>query len=1516
MVASHIAPNSCVAAATYKGVTEASSTEYDAVIDNGNCALGMFGKSSDTTLPLCISCKKGKIGLYGKITIDIDGTNTDFIVVRNCIDVENVLAKQYDGIGAVTSVYAHTATLPTDPPIPTIFADYYPYDTCLNGDHLFYFTEPTTTSYGPIYTATPESATEASHYKCLSKDVYNSANFIDNCQVHIYKFAAHQTSPLDLTQLHSDQSSLISCMACKPGYTLGTPGTAAAPGEPLGASCIKIDNCDMDSTENTLMNGCAKCEDGYGYFGKSLNMYRGSCLSMQAHPNCKYVEVNSSNICVLCNEGYEIDTSGNCSLISPNGQDDNCELGSTDKMILLSGFSATDAKNTRGTLELLAIVAKQNAVNESCAQCKDGYELFRLKNEDPRCYEGTNISIDANCAYYAIQDNSPCDKCKEGYVVNLNDNSCLKVSDSLNGVLENCESVNTAGAVAASAHCTTCMSDYSFDTSEVPYKKGCVENSACLLKTSNVCQQCKKGYKINPANSLCEQLNADSECYLYDKHGICIMCRENGLWPLEVKNLNGDPEYKCVEPWYENDSTNTVALNSSWNSRVSFSGSTLLTTCVKESYQAALRSFYSNYEVSTFDAPASQIPKQACARNPYPDRNCKTFSSADQCSECHDGYYIDDFGRCIEGTLPNCLKYKSEKECSQCTDNYFVEKATSFSSVSDIIAPCAIRTVTNCKVYNPHVDQCLECFITEYLDTSTDNELACTARTKTVCDVFNPVDDTCLVCSPGFYMAEGECKVIEISGCSIYDPVSSSCLGCLPQYYASNNCADLTDAPDGCFICLAHSSFNCKVYHELVDECVVCDDGYYNDGGVCKQVTLDGCRLYKSNVNECVKCMQGYTLNNNTGQCSVNNALHCAVFDDTADVCLKCDLSAYMNSDKKCVGYEVAINCHLFHPQADECVTCRDGFYLSSGTCHAHSNSACNTFSMTADECTSCLPGFYLSSNTCVPNRALNCLTFSTSENKCTSCNENSYMDLADGSCKVYSVSNCSMNHPFNNLCVACENGYYLSEGQCILYSAMNCAGFSLYSDNCVSCRPGNYLSLSDGSCKKYTKENCSGYLSNDDKCSGCISGFYLANGFCKVYTVENCLRFDAGADQCLGCQPGHFYERGDCKVQDIDGCHTHSSSSNSCVQCVPGYYLEYGLCFEYTVEYCKTYEDDKDRCEECLSSFEGDDDVVYSVYEDQMNEECKLATPVEHCSSYSTTMDKCQSCELGYYLEDNTCVLNPTGIPNCSVYGDSDLCLVCDSGYYLSENNCFSPTEEIPHCVLYSSNDCCSLCETNFALSADFKCAPKVELSCNKSKNPTNCESCHPNWVLKLNENGNMVCVESGINDCFEAVESGEGFSCNKCQSGYFLASPTECQWPEVLVSNCQEYAGHGICVMCQPGHILSKDGTECTTNVSDAGQNCSVGRFYPKPQCSRCDGDFYFNEEGVCKSCSPEVVNCAVCNISNLSQCLICQMGYYMDESMQCQEYPPEPPIVISVAIQNISVFILVAFMLIKTD
>lgn len=1516
MVASHITSHSCVALADYKAVTGASSTEYDAVIDNGDCALGVFAKTDDNTLPYCISCKKGKIGLFGRISITVNSTPTNFNAIRNCISVSHVLAKRYDGIGASTSIYKPTTAISATP-INPILADYYPYDTCLNNDHLFYFVEAETNTYSPIFTPSPDTAVEASHYKCLSKKVYHSANFIDNCQVHIFKFAAHKTDALDISALLSDVSSDISCLACKPGYILGDLGTSASKDEPTGGSCHKIENCDTDPIENILMNGCAKCKDGFGYFGEKYNMYRGECALMTEYPNCYYVDINSgTKTCSLCNEGYEISNSGICTLIEPNTEDANCEIGSTTKMAHLENFSDNDAFNARGGLEIFAVAAKRFAANESCAQCKDGYQLFRLKNEDPRCFEGKNLTIDSNCAYYVIGDNTPCDKCKDGYVINLNDNSCLKVSDSEFGILENCESVNTSGAVALSAHCTTCMSGYSFDTNSAPYMRGCVKNSGCLAKNNNICEQCKKGYKLNPTNSMCEQLSEDSECYLYDKYGICIMCREDGLWPLEVQAPNGKPEYKCVEPWYENDSTNTTNLNRTWNSRISFSGSTLALTCVKESYQVALQSFYSNYEVSSFEAPDSQIPKQACARNPFPDRNCKVFSSAQKCSECYDGFFVDNLGRCIEGAIIGCLSYKSRQECSLCSEDYFIDRTTSFSAVTDMVAICSVRTVTNCKVFNPDLDQCIECFVEEYLDTSTDNELSCADRTNLTCDVFNPVADECLVCSSGYYMSSGECKPIEVVGCSIYDPNSNACLACLSQFYVSNNCADVTDAADGCFICLPHTSFNCKVYHELKDECVVCDDGYYNDNGVCKQLTIEGCHLYKPNLNECLRCMSGYTLNKNTGLCSVHTAKHCSVFDSTADSCLKCDLSSYKNSDGKCMGYELAINCNLYHPQADECITCKAGFYLSSGTCHAYSNSACNTYSMTADECTSCLPGFYLESNTCTPNRALNCMTFSTLENKCTSCNENSYMDLTDGSCKVYSVSNCSMNHPFNNLCVACENGYYLSDGVCKLYSAMNCAGFSLYSDNCVSCRPGNYLSLSDGSCKKYTKENCSGYLSNDDKCSGCISGFYLANGSCNVYTVDNCLRFDTGADKCLGCQPGHFYEKGDCKTQDIDGCHTYSTTSNSCVQCVPNHYLEYGLCFEYTAMYCADYENDKDKCDGCLSSYENDDDEVFSVYHDQLNQECKLSTPVEFCDSYSTTNDQCNSCEIGYFLENDMCVKNPTGIPNCLIYGDIDLCLVCENEYFLSENNCFSPTEEIPHCLQYSSNDCCSLCDSGFALSADFKCAPTIELSCAKWKNPSNCESCDVNEVLKLNENNNMVCVSSNINNCFEAVENGDSFTCNKCQSGYFASTPTECQWPEVLVNNCQEYAGHGICILCQPGHILSKDGTECTTNVSDAGQNCSVGRFYPKPQCSRCEGDYYFNEEGVCKSCSPEVVNCSVCNISNLSQCMICQMGYYMDETMQCIEYPPEPPIEIGITIKNISVLFLVTFMLIKTD
>ena len=52
-------------------------------------------------------------------------------------------------------------------------------------------------------------------------------------------------------------SQPIKCLSCQPGYSGSNFGSTTF--HLMPGKCSLIENCDMDSSENTMMNACKKC---------------------------------------------------------------------------------------------------------------------------------------------------------------------------------------------------------------------------------------------------------------------------------------------------------------------------------------------------------------------------------------------------------------------------------------------------------------------------------------------------------------------------------------------------------------------------------------------------------------------------------------------------------------------------------------------------------------------------------------------------------------------------------------------------------------------------------------------------------------------------------------------------------------------------------------------------------------------------------------------------------------------------------------------------------------------------------------------------------------------------------------------------------------------------------------------------------------------------------------------------------------------------------------------------------
>ena len=103
-----------------------------------------------------------------------------------------------------------------------------------------------------------------------------------------------------------------------------------------------------------------------------------------------------------------------------------------------------------------------------------------------------------------------------------------------------------------------------------------------------------------------------------------------------------------------------------------------------------------------------------------------------------------------------------------------------------------------------------------------------------------------------------ECKV-PYYNTGYYSCPSNKCLICVNKelkIFSECDNSEICSLMEGCLNCITN------------EECVICGQGYYLLGGICKKC-IDGCSVC-SNNNTCDYCMSGYELNSDN-QCIFTN---------------------------------------------------------------------------------------------------------------------------------------------------------------------------------------------------------------------------------------------------------------------------------------------------------------------------------------------------------------------------------------------------------------------------------------------------------------------------------------------------------------------------------------------------------------------------------------------------------------------------------------------------------------------
>ena len=265
----------------------------------------------------------------------------------------------------------------------------------------------------------------------------------------------------------------------------------------------------------------------------------------------------------------------------------------------------------------------------------------------------------------------------------------------------------------------------------------------------------------------------------------------------------------------------------------------------------------------------------------YSHQECFEYS----CDECES----PEYGKCtkcrsdftlIDGTCP-CF----DSSCALCTTGlaglHICEQCKEGYLLSNNDCNCNINNCEQCAI-----DGCKKC-ITGYYYNETSKECI-KQKDEEKINCFDPNCDGCFseekgacdYCKTGYYLKKGECLQLlnYNNGCpSGYIQSGEYCypmcsgINCGFYGIPQGNIIFLCPEND-CLICV---NFNIMIFSECDnsevcsgldgclncltnDECLICNQGYYLIGGLCKKCS-EGCSICSS-ANKCQVCMSGYEL--------------------------------------------------------------------------------------------------------------------------------------------------------------------------------------------------------------------------------------------------------------------------------------------------------------------------------------------------------------------------------------------------------------------------------------------------------------------------------------------------------------------------------------------------------------------------------------------------------------------------------------------------------------------------------
>ena len=393
---------------------------------------------------------------------------------------------------------------------------------------------------------------------------------------------------------------------------------------------------------------CNECNEGF--FLSEDNI----CTKSQ---NCAKVD-NDLN-CIECSEGYFLSKSGNICTTEEHCQIANYQFGvceiCEDKFYL-----DVDTRKCYSNQEDEKFKFCKQTSSGNCINCEDGYKF----GKDNKC---------VSSLYCLESENGNCIKCEEGYHLGL-DNRCVNIekciySDIYGGCLE-CDNnyyydsnakqcflginqyKNCKKSDLYDNYCEKCKDDfyllipdkicYSNNEKNIFYK--------CAISTDNGdgCEYCIDNYYAGTKDLKCSKIE---DCAISENENKCIECDEymcldvkkqicvDNYWPPE--NEEQKIYFNCIKTNEEGTKCeicdNNIELNNGTCVDKTQCAEENNGECVKcneksnKGYNMCLNSAYGCVETWASN----------CLR-------CDNILDFDECTECMEGYNLDDYGDCVD----------------------------------------------------------------------------------------------------------------------------------------------------------------------------------------------------------------------------------------------------------------------------------------------------------------------------------------------------------------------------------------------------------------------------------------------------------------------------------------------------------------------------------------------------------------------------------------------------------------------------------------------------------------------------------------------------------------------------------------------------------------------------------------------------------------------------------------------------------------------------------------------------